>query len=218
MFGAGTDTIADRSTESAVFPEQRDTQLLEFPVEPVRELLFGKIERSRAVTARSRSHLEDVFIAPLGNDVGGRDRLPMDDPLPLRLRADRDSERRGVCAGDQLDAVLADDPLGLTFAGARIGRVTSDESDLAAPDATFFVYHVPGDFHRHVRLVPVLRPWSSERLQDPNLNVLGQCRSEWEADETSCEHEPRASAQKSLQSPYHEVLPLSVPSRSRVVA
>src|SRR5215467_9318377 len=203
MFGAGTDTIADRSTESAVFPEQRDTQLLEFPVEPVRELLFGKIERSRAVTARGRSHLEDVFIAPLGNDVGGRDRLPMDYPLPLRLCADRDSERRGVCAGDQLDTVLVDDPLGFTFAGARIGRVTSDESDFVTSDAAFFIDHVLGNFHRHVRLVPVLRPWSGERLQDSNLDVLGQCRSEWEAGETCCEHEPGASTQKSLQLPYH---------------
>src|SRR5215467_3900337 len=203
MFGAGTDTIADRSTESAVFPEQRDTQLLEFPVEPVRELLFGKIERSRAVTARGRSHLEDVFIAPLGNDVGGRDRLPMDYPLPLRLCADRDSERRGVCARDQLDAVLADDPLGLTFPGAGVGRVTTYESDFVAPDATFLIDHIPGNFHRHVRLVAVLRPWSSERLQNPDLDVLGQCRAEWQAGETSCQHEPRGGTQKTEQSPCH---------------
>src|SRR5215831_11266381 len=197
------DAVADRSTESAVFPEQRDTQILKFSVEPARELLFGKIERGRAVTARSRSDLKNVFIAPLGNDVGRGDRLPMDHALPLCLRADGDSEWRGVCAGDQLDAVLTDDPLSLTFPGAGIGRVTTDEGDFVAFDAAFFIDHVPGDFHRHVRLVAVLRPWSSERLQDSNLDVLGQCRSEWEAGETSCEHEPRASAQKSLQLPCH---------------
>src|SRR5262245_2166088 len=161
------------------------------------------VEHGRSVTARGRSDLENVFIAPLGNNIGRRDRLPMDNPLPLRLCADRDSEWRSVCAGDQLDAVLADDPLGFTFPGAGIGCVTADESDFVTSDAAFFIDHVPGNFHRHVRLVPVLRPWSGERLQDSNLDVLGQCRSEWEAGETSCEHEPRASTQKSLQLPCH---------------
>src|SRR5262249_8160014 len=71
----------------------------------------------------------------------------------------------------------------------------------------FFIDHVPGNFHRHVRLVSVLRPWSGERLQDSNLDVLGQCRSEWEAGETCCEHEPRASTQKSLQLPVMDILP-----------
>src|SRR5215831_14925230 len=123
--------------------------------------------------------------------------------LPLCLRADGDSEWRGVCAGDQLDAVLADDPLGFTFPGAGIGCVTTDESDFVTSDAAFFIDHVPGNFHRHVRLVPVLRPLSGERLQDSNLDVVGQCRSEWEAGETSCEHKPRANTQKSLQLPCH---------------
>src|SRR5262249_54818100 len=90
-----------------------------------------------AVTAGGRSDLENVFIAPLGNDIGRRDRLPVDNPLPLRLCADRDSEWRGVCPCDQLDAVLADDPLGLTFPRPRIWRATTDESDFLAPDASF---------------------------------------------------------------------------------
>src|SRR5262249_34202172 len=158
--------------------------------------LFGKIERGRAVTARSRADLKNVFITPLGNDVRRGDSLPMDHALPLCLRADSDSEWRGSCAGDQLGAVLAGDPLGFTFPRAGVGRVTTDESDFVASDAAFFIDHIPGNFHRHVRLVAVLRPWSSERLQNSNLDVLGQCRSKWEAGETSCEHEPRASAQK----------------------
>src|SRR5262245_11507107 len=103
----------------------------------------------------------------------------MDHPLPLRLCANRDSEWRGVCTGHQLDAVLADNPLSLTFPSAGIGCVTTDESDFVASDAAFFIDHVPGNFHCHVRLIPVLRPWSSERLKNPNLDVFGQYRPEW---------------------------------------
>ena len=189
-FRAGTHTVANRGTESTVFPEQRDTQILKFLVEPARELLFGEIERGATVTARGRSDLENMFVTALGDDVGRCDRLPMDDALPLRLCADRYAEGRGVCAGDQLDAVLADDALGLAFPGAGIRRVTPDESDFVASDAAFFIDHVPGDFHRHVGFVAVLRPWSSERLQNSNLDILGQCRFERQAGESRCEYNP----------------------------
>src|SRR5262249_58303351 len=111
---------------------------------------------------------------------------------------------RSVLTADKRAAVLAAYSLALTLPGAGVRRVTTDESDFVAPDATFLIDHIPGDFHRHIRLVAVLRPWSSERLQNPDLDVLGQCRAEWQAGETSCQHEPRASAQKSLQSPCHD--------------
>src|SRR2546421_4134581 len=44
-----------------------------------------------------------------------------------------------------------------------------------------FSYHIPGDFHRYVGFVAVLRPWSSERLQNSNLDIFGQCRFERQA-------------------------------------
>src|SRR4051794_1036160 len=73
------------------------------PKRPASSLL-GEVHGCRPVAAGRRADLEHVFIAPLGDDIGGGDSLPVDDAAALGFRADRNAERRSVSPGDQLDA------------------------------------------------------------------------------------------------------------------